>query len=107
MQTLQAFHWLTPAICDRLPLNGYCLPVRNATLPNRDATVWLYPNLPSSRNLDQSASPFPLDLEFGATLAPPGPYARDKPLLGMQAIRFNKLRIRIDGDVQRVSIELP
>jgi hypothetical protein len=107
MQSRQAVEWMSLAICSRLPIVEHRLPVRDAIIPNREAAVWLHPNLPGSRDLDPKGSPVQLNLEFGITLAPPGPYAREKPLLGMRAIRFNKLNIRIDGQVQRVWIDTP
>jgi hypothetical protein len=107
MQSRQAWSWMTPAVCVQLPQNGCQLPVRNAILPNRRAAVWIYPNRPGSRDTNSTGVPLRIELEDGATLAPPGPYAREKPLLGMRAIRFNRLLIRIDGQLQRVWIDTP
>jgi hypothetical protein len=107
MQSQQAWVWMTSTICNQLPVNRHRLPVPDAYIPNRLASVWLHPNLAGSRDRNKAGAPVQLQLEFGATLAPSGPYAREKPLLGMRAIRFNKLKIRIDGQLQRVWIDMP
>ncbi len=107
MQARQAWSWMTPTVCRQLPQNRHRLPVQNAYLPNRSAAVWIYPNQPGSRDPSTHVLPVRLELEFGVTLVPPGPYAREKPLLGVRAIRYNKLNIRINGQHQRVWIDIP
>ena len=91
---------MTPGVCSQLLPNGFVLPVPNATIQNRRAAVWMYPNRGGTRDIDPTELPVPLEMQFGVTLAPPGPYSREKPLLGMRAIRHNGLQLRVDGLVQ-------
>ena len=107
MHRQQAWEWLTPDILSLLPETTHRFPVHDAVIFNRQAALWLHPNIPGSRDRDPGGVPFPLVLSVGATLAPPGRYAREKPLLGVRAVRFNGLTIRIDGVARRVWIDTP
>jgi hypothetical protein len=105
MQRQQAWNWMTPAVCKELPENGQRFPVHDERIINRHAALWLHPNVPGSRDRDPDAIPVRLRLDFGATLAPPGRYARPLPLLGMRAIWFNGLTLCIDGWLLRMWLD--
>ena len=108
MQERQAEEWMTPGVVSQLAPNGKHLSVGSERIASRDAALWLYPNVPGSRAPDLSGSPIRLALPIGAVLTPPGSVAtREKPLLGLRAIRFNGLSVRIDGRLTRVWIDSP
>lgn len=71
-------------------------------------SLWLYPNVPGTRDPDPTAAPLWLNLPLGIPLTPPGSaYTKEKPLLGLRAFRFGRLSLRIDGAHQRVSLDAP
>ena len=64
--------------------------------------------MPGTREPDPNGTPVRLGLPSGAALTPPGSrFAREKPLLGLLAVRFNRLVPRIDGGRERVGIDSP
>jgi hypothetical protein len=70
--------------------------------------LWLYPNVPGTRDPDPAASPVRFRLPLGVPLTPPGSaYTKEKPLLGLRAIRFNKLALHLDGNRERVGLDVP
>jgi hypothetical protein len=108
MQERQTEAWMTPAVFAQLTPNGKYLTIGPDRIENREAALWLHPNVAGTREPDSSGRPVRLTLPTGATLTPPGcVVTREKPLLGVLAIRFNKLTIRIDGHAQRVWIDMP
>jgi len=108
MQQRQAEVWMTPSGIAQLPLSGSDLVVGSARIPGREAILWLHPNVPGTREPDLNGTPVRLGLPIGAALTPPGSaYAREKPLLGLLAVRFNRLVLRIDGGRERGGIDSP
>jgi hypothetical protein len=73
-----------------------------------DLALWMYPNVPGTRTPDPARPPVRIDLPLGATLTRPGSVAtKEKPLLGLRAIRFNGLSLRIDGSRRSFSLDAP
>lgn len=108
MQQRQVEAWFTPAFLTGVGLTGPGLPIGREVIPGWDMALWLYPNVPGTRNPDVSASPVWIDLPLGVPLTPPGSaYAKEKPLLGLRAIRFNKLTLRLDGSRERLWLDAP
>ena len=94
MQERQAEAWMTPAVISGLTPNAKYLRIGTEAISGRDAVLWLHPNIPGAQP-DLSGLPVPLRLPLGAILTPPGSaVTKEKPLLGLRAIRFNKLTLR-------------
>jgi hypothetical protein len=108
MQQRQAEAWMTPAVFAQFSRNGLYLPLGRTGLPCWDADLWVYPNVPGTRDPDPAGAPIRLNLPLGVTLIPPGSaYTKEKPLIGLRAIRFNGLTLRLDGRHRRVWIDTP
>lgn len=104
----QAEGWLTPAAVARLPRNRNALLLDGQQVRGRDSDLWLYPNVPGSRDPDPAGTPVRLLLPLGAWLIPPTvKVSKDKPLLGLPAIAHNGLTVRIDGLARRVGVDTP
>lgn len=70
--------------------------------------LWLDPNVPGTRDPDPAAPPAWIDLPLGVTLTPPGSaFNKEKPLLGLRAVRFNRLTLRIDGRLACAWLDAP
>ena len=81
---------------------------RPGTHPCWDLALWIYPNVAGTRDADPAAAPVWIDLPLGVTLTPPGSaYTKEKPLLGLRAVRLNDLSLRIDGRLRRVWLDAP
>lgn len=108
MQRRQVDAWLTPAFLARVGLNGQDVVLGRERILCWDAVLWLYPNVPGTRDPDPTAAPLWLNLPLGIPLTPPGSaYTKEKPLLGLRAFRFGQLSLRIDGALRRVWIDAP
>ena len=108
MQQHQAEVWATSATFSQFQTNGLYLSAGRNQIPYWDAALWVYPNIPGTREPDPAGKPVWFELPHGIALTPPGSVvAKEKPLLGMRAIRFNRLQLRIDGQLQRVWIDTP
>ena len=81
------------------------LRVYGVDVPLLDADVWLHANEPNSREADAASRPFRLELHGGVAVTELG--TPRLPLLGMLALRRSGLRILIDCQRCRVSIESP
>jgi hypothetical protein len=89
-----------------LPLLG-SLEINDQVVEPREATVWLYPNIPGTRK--PATDRAPLLLEMGEGIAvypsdaiPPGPRL---PLLGLPAVLNNELDFWIDPEMRQVSVQ--
>ena len=108
MQRRQAETWLAPTLLVGAGLTGRVLQVGQERILGLDLALWLYSNVPGTRTPDPSRTPVWINLPLGATLTPPGSaYTKEKPLLGLRAIRFNGLSLRIDGQRGCVSLDAP
>jgi hypothetical protein len=108
MQERQAEAWMSPAVFATFNKSGNRCKLGREILPLWDIALWLYPNVPGTRDPDPSGAPVWLDLPHGVPLTPPGSaYTKEKPLLGLRAVRFNRLALRIDGAAQRVCLDTP
>lgn len=108
MQQRQVEAWFAPAFLTGVGLTGDVLAVGRERIPGWDLALWLYPNVPGTRDPDPTAPPLWIYLPLGVPLTPPGSaYTKEKPLLGLRAIRFNRLSLRFDGQLQRVALDAP
>ena len=108
MQRRQVEAWLTPAFLVGVGMTGQELQIGRERIPNWNIALWIYPNVPGTRDPDPSGSPVWLDLLVGIPLTPPGSaYTKEKPLLGLRAVRLNDLSLRIDGRLRRVWLDAP
>lgn len=108
MQQEQAEAWASPGLVAGLTANRNGLPLIGGTIRGRDADLWLFPNVPGTRNPDPAGSPVRLELPKGAWLSPPNfPGSKEKPLLGLRAIAFNRLTVHIDGLARTLGIDTP
>jgi hypothetical protein len=108
MQRRQVEAWLAPAFLAGASLTGDSLAVGRERILGWDLALWLYHNVPGTRDPDPAASPVWIDLPLGVPLTPPGSAStKEKPLLGLRAIRFNRLTLSIDGQRERVWLDAP
>jgi hypothetical protein len=108
MQQRQAEVWVTPAIFATFPAPRRWLQIGRERIPYWNLALWIYPNVPGTRIPDTASSPTWINLPQGVLLTPPGSAAtKEKPLLGLRAIRFNGLSLRIDGQRGTVSLDAP
>jgi hypothetical protein len=108
MQRHQAEVWLSPTLVLGAGYTGYALQVGREQIPGLTLALWLFPNVPGTRAPDVSGSPLWVALPIGVPLTPLGSGGtKEKPLLGLRAIRFNKLSLHIDGQRGCVSLDAP
>jgi hypothetical protein len=108
MQQRQVETWFTPAFLAGIGQIGPGLPIGRERIPGWDLALWLYPNVPGTRDPDPAGTPVWIDLPLGVPLTPPGSTStKEKPLLGLRALRLNDLSLRIDGRLQRVWLDAP
>lgn len=106
IQEQQADGWLGQAVVARFLTTGKRRQVGRDVIEGRNADLWLFPNVPGTRDRDPRGTPVRLELPGGALLTPAKSGAtKDKPLLGLQAIRHNGLTVRLDGLARRVSVD--
>lgn len=64
--------------------------------------------MPGTRDPDPAGAPVWIDLPLGVPLTPPGSaYTKEKPLLGLRAVRVNGLSLRLDGRLGRAWLDAP
>jgi hypothetical protein len=70
--------------------------------------VWLHPNVPGTDAVDTTQPPVRLELDDGAhfTLEKYRIHRR-LPLVGMRALRWNRVRVELDAGAGRVSVSTP
>jgi hypothetical protein len=108
MQQRQAEEWMTPAVFATFPRTGQGFRIGRERILGWNMALWVYPNVSGTRDPDLSLAPVWIDLPLGVPLTAPGSaYTKEKPLLGLRAIRFNKLSLRIDGLRERVWLDSP
>lgn len=107
MQQRQAEAWLPGLLTTVGQTTGH-LALGRERIRGWDLALWLYPNVPGTRDPDPAAAPVWIDLPLGVTLTPPGSaYSKEKPLLGLRAVRFNRLTLRVDGRRERAWLDAP
>lgn len=108
MQERQADGWLGPAVVARLPFTGRRRQVGQDQVEGRAADLWLYPNVPGTRDRDPRGAPVRIVLPGGALLTPAkSGLTKDKPLLGLQAIARNGLTVHLDGLARTFGVDTP
>lgn len=108
MQRRQAEAWLTPAVFATFPGHPFQLKIGPELIPAWNVSLWVYPNVPGARDPDSSGSPVRIRAVPAIWLTPSGSaYTKEKPLLGLRALRFNGLSLRIDGAAGRFSLDAP
>ncbi len=76
-------------------------------VPCHQAAIWLYPNVPGTREIAQGKPPFRLRMPKGIAAHPPGrvPAGPRLPLLGLPAILNNDLDWWIDPERREVTVQ--
>jgi hypothetical protein len=69
--------------------------------------VWLYPNIPGFRDQFAITLPLRLDLIKGIAVAPASMTQFRLPLLGVSALRKNRLRLLVNGEKRYISLRTP
>jgi hypothetical protein len=98
--------WAELALKDLQPMSTIAL--QRQHIQCYAASVWLYPNVPGTRNVPEGAQPTRLVLPDGIPVFPQPagrefPFPR-LPLLGLRAMTDNKLDMNIQGGKRLVSI---
>jgi hypothetical protein len=108
IQKSQLISWTRQGTYEHCEPNKLFLGAAGEQIPLYDAMVWLYPNRPGTREVLTGGTPFCLNLPSGIGVTKPdSKYAKPLPLLGLSAIRFNDMRVSIDGKHEYVTIEVP
>ena len=81
--------------------------IEGKVVPRREATVWLYPNVPGRQDTARGGPPFRLDLSKGIAVytqdaVPTGPRL---PLLGLPALLENDLDFWLDPERRHVTVQ--
>jgi hypothetical protein len=81
--------------------------IEGKIVPRREATVWLYPNVPGRQDAAAVGPPFRLDMSKGLAVytedaVPPGPRL---PLLGLPALLENDLDFWLDPERRHVTVQ--
>jgi hypothetical protein len=81
--------------------------IEGKAVTRREATVWLYPNVPGRQDTAGGGPPFRLDLSQGIAVytpeaVPPGPRL---PLLGLPALLENDLDFWLDPERRHVTVQ--
>jgi hypothetical protein len=73
----------------------------------REATVWLYPNIPDRQDVDSSRPSFRLQMRNGIAVYAPDvvPPAPRLPLLGLPALLDNDLDWWLDPDQRNITVQ--
>jgi hypothetical protein len=108
MQQRQAETWMTPAVFTTFQTTGSHIQFGQERILAWDIALWVFPNVVGTRTPDPSGNPVHLRIPSGVVLTPPGSaYTKEKPLLGLRAIRVNNLLLRFDGLRGSVSLDTP
>jgi hypothetical protein len=80
--------------------------VYGAAAPQLAANLWLHANRPGHSEVDASRPPFRLETQPGIAVVPEsvGAGRPRLPLIGLRALRWNRLLLTIDGDRRLVSL---
>jgi hypothetical protein len=82
--------------------------LRGRYLPVYAALLWLHRNQPCQRDLATHEPPFRLEFRSGIVVYPNDfPDAPRLPLLGLRALRENRLHLRVDAERRLVSLRSP
>jgi hypothetical protein len=81
---------------------------RGRLLPVFWAVLWMHRNDPGQRDMFTNQPPFRLELSSGIAIYPNDfPDAPRLPLLGLRALRENRLHLRVDAERRLVSLRSP
>jgi hypothetical protein len=100
---LREWAGLAPELLDGLGV----IEINGQVVTRREATVWLYPNVPGRQDVADGRLPFRLKLNRGIAAysrdaVPPGPRL---PLLGLPALLENNLDFWLDPDQRHVTVQ--
>lgn len=73
-------------------------------LPLRPFNIWIFRNKPRWRDELRNDVPFLLELADGLAVNVPGHNLPRMPLLGLNALLTNRLRLAVDGEKRRFSL---
>jgi hypothetical protein len=108
LQKSQLIGWASPGVYEHCDRSGVILRSAGELIPLYYASVWVYPNIPGSRDPRPNGTPFYLDIPGGIALTPSGSrVTKSLPLIGTAAIRHSNLRVQIDGGRETVDIQVP
>jgi hypothetical protein len=88
-----------------LPMVDRVVKIYDNLVVTRAANLWIFPNVAGSR--DRLPDSLPCRLRCDVSVCPPGTGRPRLPLLGMRAIDFNRMTVRIFGGGRYVSINKP
>jgi hypothetical protein len=91
---------------DDFPILGR-LTVHGREIPRFDAEVWLHANVPGFRDQFLDVPPGRLELDAGIAVCERDMRQIRLPLLGLSALRRNRLRLHINGEKKHVSLWSP
>jgi hypothetical protein len=75
--------------------------------PAIEAALWLHPNLPGFRDQFLDTPPFRIELPGGMIVCPASMSRFQLPLLGVSALRKNRLRLLVNGEKRYISLRAP
>jgi len=78
--------------------------VYRKTVPQLAANVWLHPNVSGDRDRIADRAPYRLEILPGIAVVPEPESDPRLPLVGLRAVRWNHLRVSVNGDRCRVAI---
>jgi hypothetical protein len=77
------------------------------SVPTFEASVWLHANVPGFRDQLDSRPAFRLELAGGVIICPTSMSRFHLPLLGVSALRKNRLRMLVNGEKRHISLRSP
>lgn len=99
--------WVKGQIDEKnFPLLG-AVTVDGQNVPAFEADLWLYSNIPGFRDQIADTPPIRLELVGGMILCPASISRFHLPLLGVSALRKNRLRLLVNGEKRYISLRTP
>lgn len=88
------------------PLVGNAI-VHGRSAPIFQANFWIHPNTSGSRGQLSDAAPFCMETDTGIAVCSAVMPEFNLPLLGLSALRKNRLRLLVNGEKRYVSLRAP
>ena len=88
---------------ENFPLTRF-IRVHGENVPVFDADIWLHPSVPRFRDQLADVPPVRLEMTGGFVVVPPDMHQIRLPLLGLSALRKNRLRLVVNGAKKHISL---